>query len=139
MKRNSFVIPLALLALLATASAVQAAPPSTAFNGSWIGVDPVDGSTEYLVVNGGSNARIDYQDSFALACWTAGSTDFWLSTDLRGSVSGSTMTGVFKSAKCGHLDLGWKGLSMSWTLDDHGNVDPADDTMSDGVVTWSRF
>jgi hypothetical protein len=138
MKRNSLVLTLALLAMLVTASVVQAAPPSSAFNGSWIGLDPVDGSTEYLVVNGGSNARIDYQDSFAQACWAAGSTDFWLSTDLRGSVSGNSMTGVFKSAKCGHLDIGWKGLSMSWTFDDHQNADPADDTLFDGVVTWRR-
>jgi hypothetical protein len=138
MKRNSFVITLAMLAMLVTASAVQAAPPSSAFSGSWIGIDPVDGSTEYLVVNGGSSARIDYQDSYAAACWAANPADLWLSTDLRGDVSGATMTGVFKSAKCGHVDLGWKGLSMSWTFDDHGSVTPADDTLFDGTVTWSR-
>ena len=139
MKRNSFVITLALVAMLVTASAVQAAPPSSQFSGTWIGTDPADGSTEYLVVNGGSNARIDYQDSFAAACWAAGSTDFWLSTDLRGSISGDTMTGVFKSAKCGHLALtSWKGQSMVWTFNAGATSDPADDTLFDGVVTWSR-
>jgi hypothetical protein len=139
MKRNSFVVTLASLAMLVTASAVQAAPPSSAFSGSWIGIDPVDGSTEYLVVNGGSNARIDYQDSYAQACWDAGSTDYWFSSDLRGDVSDITMSGVFKSAKCGHVQLsGMKGLSMVWTFSPGATADPADDTLFDTTVTWSR-
>ena len=139
MKRNTFVVALALMAMLVTASAVQAAPPSSPFSGSWTGTDPFDGSTEYLVVNGGDSPRIDYQDSLFQACGTAGSTDFWLSTDLRGTVVANTMSGVFKSAKCGHVALSWmKGLPMVWTFSDSGTTNPADDTLFDGVVTWSR-
>jgi len=139
MKRNSFVITLAMLATLVTASAVQAAPPSTVFSGTWIATDTVTGRAKYLDVNGGSSTRIDYQDSYSQACRDAGSTDPWFSSDLRGDVSGITMTGVFKSAKCGHMALSsWKGLSMVWTFSDSGTPDPADDTLFDGVVTWSR-
>ncbi|MEX0625700.1 MAG: hypothetical protein WD402_04065 [Chloroflexota bacterium] len=142
MKRNSFVITLALLTLLATASAVQAAPPSSPFTGTWLGQDTLppagDGSMQHLVVKGGSSARIDYQDEFGQVCWDAGSTDFWFSSTLRGTVSGNTMTGVFKSARCGHLSLTFmKGQSMVWTFDPHG-AGAADDTLFDGVVTWRR-
>jgi hypothetical protein len=143
MRRNSFVTTLALLALLATASVVQAAPPvSSPFTGTWLGQDtlpPVgDGSMEHLVVKGGNNVQVDYQDEWGQACWDAGSTDLWLSTDLRATVSGNTMTGVFRSAKCGHVVLPWKGATMTWTLDNNGNTDPSDDTLFDGVVTWRR-
>jgi hypothetical protein len=144
MKRRSFFVTLALLAMLVTASAVQAAPPSSPFSGTWIGYDTPrdaggDGSTEHLDVSGGDNARIDYQDEFGQACWDAGATDFWLSTDLRGTVVGDTMTGEFKSAKCGHMSLpDWKGQPMVWTFNPGATSDPADDTLFDGVVTWSR-
>ena len=142
MKRNSFVITLALLTLLATASAVQAAPPSSPFTGTWLGQDTSppdgDGSMQHLVVKGGSSARIDYQDEFGQVCWDAGSTDFWFTSALRGTVSGNTMTGVFARARCGHLSLpAMKGQIMSWTFDPHG-AGPADDTLFDGVVTWRR-
>jgi hypothetical protein len=143
MRQNSFVTTLALLALLATASVVQAAPPSTPFSGTWLGQDtlpPVgDGSMEHLVVSGSaSNVRVDYQDEWGQACWDAGSTDLWLSTDLRASVSGNTMTGAVKSAKCGHVQLDWRGQVMVWTFDGKGTADPSDDTLFDGVVTWRR-
>ena len=143
MKRNSLVLTLALLAMLVTASVVQAAPPSSQFSGTWIGYDtprPVgDGSTEHLVVTGGDSPKIDYQDEFGQACWDAGATDFWLSTDLRGTVSGSVMTGVFKAAKCGHVALSsWKRQTMGWTFSPGATSDPADDTLFDGVVTWRR-
>ena len=138
MRRNSFVTTLALLALLATASVAQAAPPYSSFSGSWTGTDPVDGSTEYLVVKGGNSARIDYQDSYSQVCWDALSTDLWFSSTLKGTVSGDTMTGVFTRAACGHVSLSsMKGQTMVWTFDPPG-AGTADDTLSDGVVTWSR-
>lgn len=94
---------------------------------------------EHLVVNRGSNPRIDYQNEYAAACWDADSTDHWFSSDLRGTVSANTMTGVFKSAKCGHVMLSsMKGQSMVWAFSDNGTTDPADDTLFDGVVTWGR-
>ncbi len=139
MRRNSFVTTLALLALLATASVVQAGrPTSSPFTGTWLGQDTVDGSTEYLVVNGGSNLRVSYQDDFGQVCWDNFATDYWFSSDLRATASGNTMTGVFKSAKCGHLTLSFmKGQTMVWTFDPHG-AGTADDTLFGAGVTWGR-
>jgi hypothetical protein len=144
MKRNSFVITLAMLAMLVTASAVQAGPPSSPFSGSWIGHEPDppagDSSTVYLVVKGGDNPRIDYQDNWGTVCYQLDPAgDLWFSSSLTGTVSGNTMTGVFKSAKCGHLSISsWKGQSMAWWFSAGATIDPADDTLFDGVVTWSR-
>jgi hypothetical protein len=144
MKRRSLVITLAAVATLAMASTAQAGAPSTAFSGTWMGQDPMpsdggDGSWNHLVVRGGSNARVDFQDEFGTVCWDAGATDLWFSSTLSGDVSGNTLTGVFKSAKCGHLSLGWmRGDTHVWTLDDKGNSDPADDTLWDGYVSWFR-
>jgi hypothetical protein len=97
MRRNSFVTTLALLALLATASVVQAAPPSSPFSGTWLGQDTLpplgDGSMEHLVVKGGTNPQVDYQDEWGQACWDAGSTDFWFTSTLKATVTGTTMSG----------------------------------------------
>ena len=138
MKRRAFVFTVATLAMLVTASAAQAGAPSTPFTGTWMGEDPSvvdggDGSMNHLVVKGGSNARVEFEDEFGSVCWDAGSST------LSASVSGNTMSGVFKSAKCGHLSLSWmRGTTHTWTLDNKGNNDPADDTLWDGYVTWSR-
>ena len=139
MKRRSFVVTLAVLAMLVTASAVQAAQPSTPFSGTWVGTDTLDGSIVHMVVQGGTNARIAFDDEFGTACADIGATDFWFSASLHGTVVGATMTGAFKSAKCGHTSLAFmRKQPMVWTLDDHGTANPADDTLSDGVDAWSR-
>jgi len=145
MKRYSVIITLALLAMLMGAQTVQAAAPSTSFSGTWVGYDVPpslggDGSTQHLVVKGGSSPQVNYQDEFGQACWDAGATDFWFNSTLKGSVSGSTMTGTFMRARCGHTSLSaaFKGQTMSWVFNGHGTANPADDTLWDGVVTWSR-
>jgi hypothetical protein len=143
MKRISVISTLVLLGLLGTAPVVQAAPASTGFTGSWVGHDPLppdgDGSTLYLVVKGGTNARIDFQDNWGTVCWDAGAVDLWFSSTLRGTVSGNTMTGVFRSAHCGHLRLTWmKGTTHTWTLNTQGTSDPSDDTLWDGFASYSR-
>ena len=144
MKRRAFVFTVATLAMLVMASAAQAGAPTSPFSGSWMGQDPMpwdggDGSWNHLEVRGGNNARVDFQDEFGSVCWDAGATDFWFASTLSGSVSGNTMTGVFKSAKCGHLSLSWmKGSVHSWTFNDQGTADPADDTLWDGYVSWFR-
>lgn len=143
MKRISLIISLVVLGLLVTAPVVQAAAPATPFSGSWVGHDPLppdgDGSTLYLVVRGGTSPRIDFQDNWGAVCWNAGSEDLWFSSTLRGSVSGTTMTGVFSSARCGHLRLTWmKGQTHTWTLNTQGTNDPSDDTLWDGFRSYNR-
>jgi hypothetical protein len=144
MNRHSSVIILALVGLLVAAPSVIAAPPSSPFAGKWTALDvPLvlggDGSTEYVEVKGGSaHPQVSFDDDFSTDCFNAGSDDFWLSASLSGDVTGATMTGTFKSAKCGRLVLPWKGQTRTWTFDDHGTADPSDDTLWDTVTTWSR-
>jgi hypothetical protein len=143
MKRNSAIITLALLGLLISAQVVQAAPASSPFDGTWIGDEPLppagDGSTYHLVVKGGSNLQIDFEDEFSTPCFDAGATDMWFTGAMRGTASGNTLTATFRSAKCGHMALtAWKGTSHTWTMDNKGTTNPADDTLSDGVVTFHR-
>ena len=143
MNRHSSVIILALVGLLVAAPSVMGAQPSSPFTGKWTGFDTPqafggDGSTEYLVVKGGSRVQVAFDDDFSTDCINAGADDFWLSASLAGSVDGATMTGTFKSAKCGHMSLPWRGATRTWTFNDHGNLDPSDDTLWDGVTTWSR-
>ncbi len=143
MNRRSSVIILALVGLLVAAPSVLGAPSSSPFAGKWSGFDTAppfgDGSTEYLEVKGGSaHPQVSYDDDFSTDCFDAGAVDFWLSGSLSADVIGATMTGTFKSAKCGRMVLPWKGAARTWTFDGHGNSDPSDDTLWDGVTTWSR-
>jgi hypothetical protein len=143
MNRHSSVIILALVGLLVAAPSVMGAPSSSPFAGKWTGFDtaaPVgDGSTEYLEVKGGAaHPQVSFDDDFSTDCFDAGAVDFWLSASLSGDVSGVTMTGTFKSAKCGHLSLPWRGVTRTWTFNGNGTADPSDDTMWDGVTTWRR-
>jgi hypothetical protein len=141
-RHHSSVIILVLVGLLIAAPSVMGAPPSSSFTGRWTGFDtlpPVgDGSTEYLVVKGGGRVQVGFDDDFSTDCFDAGAVDFWLSASLSGSVTGTTMTATFKSAKCGQMTLPWKGATRTWTFDGHGTADPSDDTLWDGVTTWRR-
>jgi hypothetical protein len=141
-RHRSSVIILALVGLLVAAPAVLGAPSSSPFAGKWSGFDaapPVgDGSTEYLEVKGGGRVQVAFDDDFSTDCVNAGAADFWLSESLSGSVTGTTMTAAIKSAKCGHMSLPWKGGTRTWTFNDNGTADPSDDTLWDGVTTWSR-
>lgn len=143
MHRRSSVIILALVGLLVAAPSVMGAPNSSPFAGKWTGFDPAqplgDGSTVYLEVKGGaSHPQVAFDDDFSTDCFAAGSTDYWLSASLSGSLDGTNMTGTFKSAKCGQTVLPWKGTTHTWTFNDNGTADPSDDTLWDGVTTWSR-
>ena len=143
-RHYSSVIVLALVGLLVAAPSVMGAQQSSPFAGKWTGFDTLpaaggDGSTEYLEVKGGAaHPQVSFDDDFSTDCFDAGAVDFWLSASLSADVTGATMTGTFKSAKCGRLVLPWKGVTRVWTFNDQGTADPSDDTLWDGVTTWSR-
>ena len=143
MKRHPAILTVALLGLLVLAQTVQAAPASSPFTGTWTGDEPLpptgDGSTYHLTISGSSNFRIDFEDEFSTPCFDAGATDFWFTGTLRGTASGSTLTGTYRSAKCGHLSLTWmKGTTHTWTFSSGPTNGPSDDTLSDGWVTFHR-
>ena len=143
MKRLSVVLGALLLGLFVAAPGVQAAPAATAFTGEWIGEDPAppdgDGSTVHLFVSGGDHPRVEFTDEFGTVCENEGSPVTVFSSMLRGFVDGDTLYAQFNVAKCGPVALTFlTGEQASWTLDDQGNGDPADDTLSDGSVVWQR-
>lgn len=142
MRRISLILTVALLGLLVTAPAVQAAP-STAFTGEWIGQDPAspdgDGSTVHLYVYGGSRPQIVFIDEFGTICVNNGASTTVFASLLSGFVDGNTLYGRFNVAKCGSLTLRFlTGEIAWWELSDAGDSDPSNDTLWDGFVTWSR-
>jgi hypothetical protein len=132
-----------LLAAMFTATGVQAAP-SSGFTGAWVGIDPVDGSTQHLYVQGGANAQVQYVDDFGTTCVHIGAPTTIFTAVLTGTVSGNELDAWFKAARCGPKIVLSAANRFSWTFlyDDHGTADPSDDTiygaLNDGPTTWQR-
>ena len=143
MKRLSFAGMVGLLAATLTATGVQAAP-SSGFTGAWVGIDPVDGSTQHLYVQGGAKTQILYVDEFGTTCVDIGAPTTVFTAILTGTVSGNELDAWFKVAKCGPKLVLPAAAFFSWTFlyDDHGTADPSDDTiygaLNDGPTTWQR-
>ncbi len=132
MKRLSIVLALAMLGVLATAPAAQAAP-STVFTGQWIATDHGDGSTEHLYVQGGDRPQIVYTDEIATsACAEQASATF--TSILVGHVDGDTLNAGFVVAKCGNKTIFSRadGFGVTWEFDAGADAaDPSDDTLVD--------
>jgi hypothetical protein len=138
MKRLGFFATAALVGSLVTAPAVMAAP-STGFTGTWVGIDPVDGSTQHLYVQGGAKVQILYVDEFGTVCVTTGAPTTVFTGVLTGSVfDGDVMVATFRSAGCGPEILLSSSDNFSWIF----LYDPGTDTLfgaiNDGPTTWYR-
>lgn len=129
MVRIPGAVALVLLLLLSSASAVLAARPPNAFTGTWVGVDPGDGSNVTAVIVGDKTTQIAYSDDNATsACADASTAAF--DGQLIGKVSGDVMITTMTRAKCGTDPLPWlHGLHIEWFLIDGENDDPADDVL----------
>ena len=117
--------------------------PPTPFAGTWVGQDPIppdgDGSTVNLTIADGSNPVIDFTDDFGSVCVFVGSPVTEFIGRLTGRIDGSTLNATFRNARCGPVAVHFLvGESYSLLLEDGGNNDPADDTLFDGSVLWSR-
>jgi hypothetical protein len=143
MKRLGVAGIVGLLAAMFTATGVQAAP-SSGFTGAWVGIDPVDGSTQHLYVQGGANAQVHYVDEFGTTCVDIGAPTTVFTAILIGTVSGNELDASFRSARCGPRIVLSAASRFGWTFfyDDHGTADPSDDTIygavNDGPTTWYR-
>src|SRR4051812_48251667 len=63
----------AIAALLGAALTVPVSAASSAFNGSWSSIDPVDGSAQHLSIRGSSGrVQMSYVDEFATTCVDVG-------------------------------------------------------------------
>lgn len=141
--RRIVVLLLGVLMLMASVPEVVAAPPSTPFSGAWIGHDPAppdgDGSTVHLLVEGGKQVRVTFTDEFGSVCVNVGASDTAFSSLLTGAVSDTTLNAVFRIAKCGSTPLRFLiGEQFTFEYDDMGTASPADDTLWDGSVLWTR-
>ena len=117
--------------------------PPTPFAGTWVGQDPIppdgDGSTVHLTIADGSNPVIDFTDEFGSVCVFVGSPVTEFIGRLTGRIDGSTLNATFRNARCGPVAVHFLvGESYSLLLEDGGTNDPADDTLFDGSVLWSR-
>jgi hypothetical protein len=118
----------ALLGLLLTASAVQAARPTNGFNGHWAGPDPGDGSNLDVYIVGGDQVQMLYTDDEATsAC--AGRADQAWTAFLTGTVEGNDLNSTIRWAKCGRTPSG-AGFNITWTLNDRGDGDASNDSLT---------
>jgi len=140
MRRISLLATVALLGLLLGAPAVQAAPPTTPFAGTWYSHDPApDSSLLQLDISGGTKAQIVFTDYFGSICVNFGSPVTVFTALLTGTVSDNTLDAVWVYARCGPVHFGFlKGGSVSFVYSDNGTSVPGDDTLSDGTNLWSR-
>ena len=144
MKRRSLLVAFALLGLLVTAPATQAAAPASPFAGTWYSHDPAppdgDGSLLRFDISGGTKAQVVFTDYFGSICVNYGSPVTVFTALIVGTVDYDTNTfaGTWAYARCGPVRFPFiKGESM-W-LEYSANGDgPADDTLFDGFLTWTR-
>jgi hypothetical protein len=132
------VTVLAMLGLVLTAPAVQAAPPTSPFSGHWEATDPLDGSNLDAVIFGGSHPQILYTDDAATgACEDLSEQAF--TSLLTGTVAGEDLNSTMRWARCGTVHLFFTGLTISWTIDDQGDADPSNDVLTNSFgETYSR-
>lgn len=135
--RRLGVVAAALLCALVAVPVVQAAP-STAFTGSWVSTDPVDGSTQHLYVMGGTSVQILYVDEYGTTCGLIGAPTNVFTGILTGRVSGNELDAWFKQGGCGPVIELAAANFFAWTF----LYDPGTDTLygalEDGPATWHR-
>jgi hypothetical protein len=114
---------LALAVVVAALTALTLAPAATAtdnpFAGVWISIDRFDGSTQRLVVSGGSAPAVTYQDSYANTCAVNGSRSTHWVANGRGAIQEEGMAVDFTVAGCGSYR--WDGYP-AWYFFDSGTL-----------------
>jgi hypothetical protein len=138
MKRVSRLLVLAILGLLIAAPAVHAAPPASAFAGSWEATDPADGSNLSVSILAITTAQIWYTDDEAnTAC--DGQASLVFTSFLLGMIEGDEMASTMLYAKCGSRPVPFHGLFIGWELLDQGDSDPSNDVLTNNFgETYTR-
>ena len=131
MNRRFFAAAAALVLALAIPAAAVAAPTASPFAGTWVSIDIPDGSSQLLVVSGGTRPSVVYQDFYASGCDTnAGPATHWVGAGT-GEVDGDTLWVGFHKSGCGTFLQGGYG--------DYYVYDSGSDTLTDSFGTvWSR-
>jgi hypothetical protein len=137
MRRLGLVAAAALVGALVAVPAAQAAP-SSPFTGSWVGIDPVDGSTQHLYIQGGTTVQILYVDEFGSVCERMGAPTDVFTAVLTGTVSGDELDAWFKAAGCGPVVVLTAASFFSWTFFYNSSTDTLWGAINDGPTTWHR-
>jgi hypothetical protein len=123
------LVALPILLVMLT-SAVFGARPGNGFNGSWVAIDPADGSSFTAEIVGDKTTQIVFTDDNATELCAGEPTTEYTSLSV-GKVDGTSMMAVVKHAKCGTVPRPLShGTEVSWVLEDGENDDPADDVLS---------
>lgn len=137
MKRLGVGVIAALLCALVAVPVVEAAP-SSPFTGSWVGTDPVDGSTQHLYVMGGATVQVLYVDEFGTVCSVVGAPTNVFTGVLTGRVSGNEMDTWFKRGGCGPVIELAASDFFGWTFLYDAGSDTIYGALEDGPTTWRR-
>lgn len=136
MKRLGALVCVALLAAMVPASVT--ASSASPFTGSWSSIDPVDGSTQHLTIQGGTSVQLWYVDEFGTTCVDVGASTPVFHAVLTGRVDGDLLTAIFRSAGCGSTLV----LNSSYGFGWYFVYDPSTDTLwgavNDGPAVWHR-
>ena len=137
MRKLGLATTAALLCVLATIPVSLAA--SSPFEGSWTGIDPVDGSTQHLSIRGSAgHVQLQYVDEFGTTCVEVGAATPVFTGVLTGSISGNELVARFKSAGCGPLLVLRAADGFDWIFEYDVSTDTLFGAINDGPATWYR-
>ena len=104
----------------------------TPFQGTWRSIDIPDGSTQTLVVGGGLNPAVYFEDAFASGCRDGGDASTFFQAEGPGEISSYRLTAHFAESGC----ITWRVPAFDATFD----YDVATDTLLDHTgITWRRL
>jgi hypothetical protein len=139
MRKLGVLTTAAVLVALAAAVPVSAARPSSGFLGSWSSTDPVDGSSQHLVIIGSNgHAQLKYVDDFATTCVDVGAPTTVFTGVMTGTISGDSLVGWWKSASCGPQLILRASYRFAWFFEYDPNTDTLFGAINDGPATWYR-
>ena len=137
MRRLGAVAAATMLLIAVTVPVAGAA--SSPILGSWTSIDPVDGSTQHMLIRGGgSHVQIEYVDEFATTCVDEGAPTTEFTGVLAGSIAGNELVAEFKSAGCGPQLVLRAAYNFSWIFEYDPNTDTLWGAINDGPATWYR-
>jgi hypothetical protein len=116
--------------VLAVLSSVGHANAGTVFEGTWTSADPIDRSTQTLVVEAGQAPAVHFEDDFSVNCQRRGDTSTLYVADGPSEIVGDRLTAHYASGGC---------IKRIAPYDAFYDYDPATDTLLDyQAIRWVR-
>jgi len=136
--RNLGRLAIAALICAAIGVPVVEAAPSSPVEGSWTSIDPVDGSTQHLFIQGGKNLQLQYTDEFGTTCVEMGAPTPVFTAVLVGTFSDNQLVARFNSGRCGPRLVLRAADGFAWFFEYDPNTDTLWGAINDGPATWYR-